>query len=126
MMTFIGLGLSLKTGILAEGLGQPFPNDTVVEMCRIHGTLVGLDGKPLGAIVGSVWNGITIGCSLNAATTNGSVIITKNTLKTNTNEFGFFEFIIVKGLTVTIESSYLGTSFPVVANQDAIDISAYF
>lgn len=130
-----GLGLSASLG----NLGRNYATSSIFDYCTIKGVILTSLGLPAGyassrlqnSISGTEivedWSGVKVTASHTpAATINGKIVGTGKT-STVTNETGYFEMKVIKGLTVTVACESFGRTITVdTAGHNSIDLSTYF
>jgi hypothetical protein len=134
MNYYPGQGLVFGTAVLGSPLGRVYATTTAGTLCKIHGKLKDVEGKPAGVMLpsfvdssGFEWQGIQVTARLTAAETLGDDVITLQSVSTETAESGYFEFRVLQGLSVIVSAPVLDKSVTVITTgQTSIDISAYF
>lgn len=127
-----GLGVGIDIGLLyAAWSGWP--------LCRISGTILTVTGQPVGkasttpvmvdgnATIVSSWTGVAVTAQHAAADTMSGKIIGADKVQTSTNDQGYFELFVIKGVTATVSCPSFGKTITVdTTGHDTIDLSSYF
>jgi hypothetical protein len=134
MNYYPGQGLTIGAAILGTTLGQEYAAKTLGDICKIHGVLLDAQDNAAGnylpsftAVSGFDWQGVQVTARLVGAVTVGTSVITTQSSSVETLESGYFEFNVLRGLSVVITSPVLDK--PVVVDTTghaSLDISSYF
>jgi len=139
MNYYPGQGLTVGTAILGSTVGQAYPEGTVFSLTKLYGKILTPSGTPVGSAgttlsssvggtsVVDTWKGSQVTASISPADESQGSIISVDRLTTTTNESGYFEIYIIKGLTAVVSCPSFGKSVTVdTTGLDTVDLSTYF
>jgi len=87
-------------------------------------TLVNTSG---GTTIVLGWSGLTVTVSHTEAEIDGGIIVGTESISTATNQAGYAEIYVIKGLTVSVSCPAFGKTITVdTTGHDDIDLSSYF
>jgi hypothetical protein len=106
---------------------------------KIFGTIEKSDGTPTGSPTSNLvntptgtmlqtgWKGVEVKASIAVADVDSGKIVGVETVTTQTNDAGYFELYVIKGLSVIVTCTSFGKSVSVAtAGLTEIDISTFF
>jgi hypothetical protein len=134
MNYYPGQGLTIGTAILGTTLGQEYDTKTLGDICKIHGVLHDAQGNAVGnylpsftAPSGFDWQGVQVTARLVEAVTVGASVITTQSSSVETLESGYFEFNVLRGLSVVVMAPVFDKAVVVdTTGHTSLDISSYF
>lgn len=139
MNYYPGQGLTIGTAVLGNTVGQEYPVGSVFALCKLFGTLLTPAGSPVGeagqtltntttgVVITPTWKGVTITASISPADNASGKIISTDRISASSNEYGYFEIYVIRGLTVTVTCPSFGKSVAVnTTGETSIDLSALF
>jgi hypothetical protein len=139
MNYYPGQGLTIGAAILGSTLGQEYATKTAGDLCKIYGLLKDVQGDAAGVagtaieIVNGVmttvaiWAGVKVTATITVADVISGSVITIERVDVTTNEAGYFEIPVLRGLTIIVTCPIFGKSVTVnTTGQPSIDISTLF